>query len=76
MSVVCLDGARRRKVATGSVREVDAVATIGEARVMQGVLAPDEWRRWVRRHGLEVYGMPGEEFAGPAIRVGVDDEPG
>ena len=70
MSVVDLDGARRRKAATGSVRESDAVATIEEARVMQGVLAPDEWRRWCRRHGLDVYGVPGEEFAGPAVPAG------
>ena len=34
---------------------------------MQGALPPHEWRQWVLRHGLEIYGTPGHEFAGPAV---------
>ena len=66
-SVIDLDGARRRKAATGTVAESTAVATPEEARAMQGALPPHEWRQWVLRHGLEIYGTPGHEFAGPAV---------
>ena len=37
----------------------------GHANRVRWYMDPGRWITWCRARGLDVYGMPGEEFAGP-----------
>ena len=74
MAIESLDGARRRKAATGTTAERDGVTmTPRVANALRVDMDFGQWRRLVRRHGLDVYGSPGEEFAGPSTEVRDED---
>lgn len=60
-----------------AARDRRLAAAVRRAESVRHYVGDERWKRWCRENGLDVYGMPGDEFAGPPAppRPDGEDEP-